>query len=392
MGTVELKKGIYWVGAIDWNIRNFHGYNTPRGSTYNAYLIVDDKVTLIDTVKAPFFDDMLERIQEIVPPDRIDYLISNHVEMDHSGSLPRIKELAPKATIVATKMGQKGLTRYFKKEWPFQIVKTGDTLDLGKRKLAFVEVPMVHWPDSMVTYSPSDKILFSNDAFGQHLATSKRFDDEVGWDIICPEAVTYFANIVMHLSGPVLKALDAAKGLELDMIAPCHGVIWRKNIETIVKAYHSWATFETKQKALIIYDTMWGSTEKMGKAILEGLVEEGIETKMMNITQTGRTEIMKEVIDAKALMVGSPTINNGMFPTVADLLCYMKGLRPQGKIGIAFGSYGWAGGGTKAIIEELQATGVEVIEPEVKYQFLPDKEELQHCKELGKKIASKIKN
>lgn len=391
MGKVELKKGIYWVGAIDWNIRNFHGYNTPRGSTYNAYLIVDDKVALIDTVKAPFFEEMAERIQEIIPLDKIDYLISNHVEMDHSGSLPRIKELAKNATIIATKRGEAGLTRYFKRQWPFQIVKTGDTLDLGNRKVTFVEVPMVHWPDSMVTYSPSDKILFSNDAFGQHIATSKRYDDEVGWEIIYPEAITYFANIVMHLSGPVLKALDAVKGLELDMIAPCHGVIWRENIEKIVKAYYSWAKFEAKEKALIIYDTMWGSTEKMAKAILEGISEEGVEVKLMNITQTGRTEIMKEVIDAKAVLVGSPTLNNGMFPTVADFLCYFKGLRPQGKIGIAFGSYGWAGGATKAIIEELKATGVEIIEPEIKYQFLPDKEELEQCKELGKKIASQIK-
>ena len=391
MGKVELKKGIYWVGAIDWNIRNFHGYNTPRGSTYNAYLIVDDKVALIDTVKAPFFEEMAERIQEIIPLDKIDYLISNHVEMDHSGSLPRIKELAKNATIIATKRGQAGLTRYFKRQWPFQIVKTGDTLDLGNRKVTFVEVPMVHWPDSMVTYSPSDKILFSNDAFGQHIATSKRYDDEVGWEIIYPEAITYFANIVMHLSGPVLKALDAAKGLDLDMIAPCHGVIWRENIEKIVKAYYSWAKFEAKEKALIIYDTMWGSTEKMAKAILEGISEEGVEVKLMNITQTGRTEIMKEVIDAKAVLVGSPTLNNGMFPTVADFLCYFKGLRPQGKIGIAFGSYGWAGGATKAIIEELKATGVEIIEPEIKYQFLPEKEELEKCKELGKKIASQIK-
>ncbi len=391
MGKVALKKGIYWVGAIDWNIRNFHGYNTPRGSTYNAYLIVDDKVALIDTVKAPFFEEMAERIQEIIPLDKIDYLISNHVEMDHSGSLPRIKELAKNATIIATKRGEAGLTRYFKRQWPFQIVKTGDTLDLGKRKVTFVEVPMVHWPDSMVTYSPSDKILFSNDAFGQHIATSKRYDDEVGWEIIYPEAITYFANIVMHLSGPVLKALAAAKGLDLDMIAPCHGVIWRENIEKIVKAYYSWAKFEAKEKALIIYDTMWGSTEKMAKAILEGISEEGVEVKLMNITQTGRTEIMKEVIDAKAVLVGSPTLNNGMFPTVADFLCYFKGLRPQGKIGIAFGSYGWAGGATKAIIEELKATGVEIIEPEIKYQFLPDKEELEKCKELGKKIASQIK-
>ena len=391
MGKVELKKGIYWVGAIDWNIRNFHGYNTPKGTTYNAYLIVDDKVALIDTVKAPFFEEMIGRIKEITSLDKIDYLISNHVEMDHSGSLPRIKEVVKKAAIIATERGKAGLTRYFKKDWPFQTVKTGDILDLGKRKVTFVEVPMVHWPDSMVTYSPSDKILFSNDAFGQHLATSKRYDDEVGWEIISPEAATYFANIVMHLSRPVLKALDTAKDLELDMIAPCHGVIWRKDIEKIVKAYYSWARFEAKEKALIIYDTMWGSTEKMAKAVLEGISEEGVEVKLMNITQTGRTEIMKEVIDTKAVLIGSPTLNNGMFPTVSDFLCYFKGLRPQGKVGVAFGSYGWAGGATKAIIEELKLTGVEIIEPEIKYQFLPDEEELKQCKELGKRVASQIK-
>ena len=391
MGTVELKKGIYWVGAIDWNIRIFHGYHTPEGTTYNAYLIVDEKVALIDTVKAPFFEEMVQRIEEIIPLDKIDYLISNHVEMDHSGSLPRLKELTPDATVIATERGKKGLTRYYKKDWPFQTVKTGDTLDVGSKKLAFVEVPMVHWPDSMVTYSPVDRILFSNDAFGQHLATSKRFDDEVGWDIIRPEAATYFANIVLHLGGPVLKALEAAKGLALDLIAPCHGVIWRKNIDQIVSSYRSWAQHESRPKALIIYDTMWGSTEKMAKAILEGIREEGVEVRLMNITQTGRTVIMKEVLDAKALIIGSPTLNNGMFPTVADFLCYMKGLRPQGKIGAVFGSYGWGGGATKAMTEELTATGIEVVEPPLQYPYLPDREELAACKALGNKIASRIR-
>ncbi len=391
MGKVALKKDIYWVGAIDWNIRSFHGYTTPRGSTYNAYLIVDEKVALIDTVKAPFFEEMVERIQEIIPPDKIDYLITNHLELDHSGSLPKIKELAKNATMIASERCKGGLARYFKKEWPLHTVKTGDTLDLGKRKVTFVEVPMVHWPDSMVTYSPSDKILFSNDAFGQHLATSKRFDDEVGWEIIYPEAATYYANIVMHLSGPILKALDQAKELAVDMIAPSHGVIWRTNIEKIVKSYYSWVKFEAKEKALIIYDTMWGSTEKMAKAMGEGIAEEGVEVRVMNITQTGRTEIMREVLDAKAVLIGSPTINNGMFPTVADFLCYCKGLRPQKKIGVAFGSYGWAGGATKAIIEELKATGIEVVEPEVKYPYLPEREELEQCKALGKRIAAQIK-
>ena len=391
MGKVELKKGIYWVGAIDWNIRIFHGYDTPEGTTYNAYLIVDDKVALIDTVKAPFFEEMAQRIEEIIPLGKIDYLISNHVEMDHSGSLTRTMESAPQATIVTSERGKKGLTRYYKKDWPFQTVKTGDTLNLGKRQLSFLEIPMVHWPDSMVTYCPGDKLLFSNDAFGQHLATSKRFDDEVGWEVIQPEAATYFANIVLHLGGPVLKALDAAKGLELDMIGPSHGVIWRKEIPKIVASYYSWARGEAQPKVLIIYDTMWGSTEKMAKAMLEGVQEEGVLVKLMNITSTGRTVIMKEVLDAKALIIGSPTLNNGMFPTVADFLCYMKGLKPQGKIGAVFGSYGWGGGATKAITEELQATGVELIEPSLQFPFLPAREELEQCKAMGKKIAARVK-
>ncbi len=392
MGTIELKKGIYWVGAIDWNIRIFHGYDTPEGTTYNAYLIVDDKVALIDTVKAPFFEEMVRRVEEIIPFNKIDYHISNHVEMDHSGSLPRTMELAPQITIVASERGKKGLTRYYKKDWPFQTVKTGDTLNLGKRQLSFLEIPMVHWPDSMVTYSPSDKILFSNDAFGQHLATSQRFDDEVGWEVIYPEAATYFANIVLHLSGPVLKALDAAKGLEMDMIAPCHGVIWRKEIQKIVNCYYSWARQEAQPKALIIYDTMWGSTEKMAKAILEGVREEGIVVRLLNLSTTGRSAVMKEVLDAKALIIGSPTLNNGMYPTLADFLCYMKGLRPQGKIGTVFGSFGWGGGATKAITEELQATGIELVEPALQFQFLPAQEELEQCKELGKKMASRVKS
>jgi flavorubredoxin len=311
--------------------------------------------------------------------------------MDHSGSLPRTKELAKNATIISTERCKKGLTRYYKKDWPFQTVKSGDTLDLGSRQVTFLEVPMVHWPDSMVTYSPSDKILFSNDAFGQHLATSKRFDDEVGWEIILPEAATYYANIVLHLGAPVLKALEAVKGLDLEMIAPCHGVIWRKNIEKIVKSYVSWAQHEAKEKVLIIYDTMWQSTEKMAKAILEGVREEGVEVKLMNIEKTGRTAIMKEVLDAKALVIGSPTLNNGMFPTVADFLCYMKGLRPEKKIAYVFGSFGWGGGATKAINEELKATGIEVVEPPLQFQYLPDPEELKQCKELGKQIASRVK-
>jgi flavorubredoxin len=380
MNPVKITEGVYWVGAVDWNLRNFHGYSTPSGSTYNAYLIVDEKNALVDTVKRPFAEELLERIGHVIDPAKIDYLISNHVEMDHSGALSRLLETAPNATIIATERGQRGLTRHYQTDWPFRTVKTGDTLDLGKRKLAFVEVPMVHWPDSMVT----------NDAFGQHIATSARFDDEVGWEVVHEEAAKYYANIVMPFASPVRKALDAVGGLDLGVIAPSHGILWRSHIDRIAAAYGAWADAEARSKALVIYDTMWGSTEKMAKAIAEGIVAEGVEVRVFNLTLSDRSEIIRHVLDAKAILVGSPTLNNGMFPTVAAFLTYLKGLKPQKKIGAVFGSHGWAGGATKAIAQELEATRIELVEPELKVSFVPDGDDLRQCTALGKTIARKV--
>ena len=391
MNPVKITEGVYWVGAVDWNLRNFHGYSTPSGSTYNAYLIMDEKIALVDTVKRPFAEEMLERISRVVEPAKIDYLISNHVEMDHSGALSRLLETAPNATIIATERGRKGLTRHYKADWPFRTVKTGDTLDLGKRQLAFVEVPMVHWPDSMVTYSPHDRILFSNDAFGQHLATSARFDDEVGWEVVYPEAAKYYANIVMPFASPVQKALDAVQGLKIEVIAPSHGILWRTHLDRIAAAYRSWANAEAQPKALVIYDTMWGSTEKMAKAIAEGIADEGIEARLYNLSLSDRSEIIRHVLDARAILVGSPTLNNGMFPTVAAFLTYLKGLKPRKKIGAVFGSHGWAGGATQAVAQELEAARIELVEPELKVSYVPDPDELQQCAALGKAIAQKIK-
>ena len=391
MNPVEVKEDVYWVGAVDWNLRNFHGYSTPSGSTYNAYLIVDEKIALVDTVKRPFSEEMLDRIRSIVEPSKIDYLISNHVEMDHSGSLSRIIKAAPDATVLATERGRKGLIRHHKEDWPFRTVKTGDTLDLGKRQLTFAEVPMVHWPDSMVTYSPHDRILFSNDAFGQHVASSGRFDDEVGWEAVYPEAAKYYANIVMPYANPVQKALGAVQDLNIEVIGPSHGVIWRSYIDRISAAYHSWANSEAGSKALVIYDTMWGSTEKMAKAIAEGMADEGIEVRVYNLTASDRSEVIRHVLDARAILVGSPTLNNGMFPTVAAFLCYLKGLRPRKKIGAVFGSYGWGGGATRAIAEEMEAARIEIVEPELKLTYVPDEEELQQCSAFGRTIAQKIK-
>ena len=263
LNKVEIKPDIYWVGGIDWDIRNFHGYLTQRGTTYNAYLIIDKKITLVDTVKHYLFDELFSRIKEIVDPSKIDYIISNHVEMDHTGSLPKLLRFCPNAKIITSTRGEKGLKRHYKKDWDFQVVQSGDTLNIGKRTLHFVHIPMVHWPDSMVTYIPSDKLLLPNDAFGQHIASSERFDDELEWGMLQEEAAKYYANIVMPYGDQVKKALAALGELDIDMIAPSHGIIWRSYIPQILKEYHKWAAYESDDKALIVYDSMWGSTEKM---------------------------------------------------------------------------------------------------------------------------------
>jgi anaerobic nitric oxide reductase flavorubredoxin len=392
MGNIQLAEGIYWVGAIDWNLRNFHGYSTHTGATYNAYLIVDEKITLIDTVKAPFYDEMATRIRQIVPLEDIDYVISNHVEMDHSGSLPTVMKEAKKAKLITTeKFGENGLKKFYQTEWPLMPVKEGSELNIGKRKLVFVPIPMLHWPDSMVTYSPQDEILFSNDAFGQHLATSQRFDDELGLDIIMPEATKYYANILMPFSDLIIKAVEKLGGLKIGMIAPSHGIIWRSQIEKIIEAYANWGRGITENKALVIYDTMWGSTAKMARLLAEAIACEGVEVKLYNLTESDKSDIVAEVLNAKAILVGSPTLNNGMFPSVAEFLCYIKGLRPKGKIGAAFGSHGWAGGAVKAIEQELHLAGVELINSNLAFKFTPNEDEIRKCIDFGKAMAMRIK-
>jgi flavorubredoxin len=388
---VELKKGIYWVGAIDWNIRDFHGYSTHKGSSYNAYLVAGEKTALVDTVKAPFFAEMMGRIQEVLPPEKIDYIIVNHVEMDHSGSLPLFKEAFPKVEVVCSPRAEGELKLHYGGKIPLQVVKTGDTLDLGGKTLTFVEVPMVHWPDSMVTYVKEAKVLLPNDAFGQHIASTERFDDELGWDVIRPEAQKYYANIVMPYGPQVLKALGSLQGIDIEVIGPSHGVIWRKHIPEIVATYERWAKGETEEKALVVYDTMWGSTEQMAKAIYRGLVEEGVTTKLYRLGGSDKSDIVKEVLEARGLVLGSPTLNNGVFPSVAEFSTYIKGLRPKGRVAAVFGSYGWGKGvTTKALAAELQAAGMEVIE-ELQVQFVPQGDALNHCEELGRRVAQRIK-
>ncbi len=392
MSKVQLAEGVYWVGAVDWDIRNFHGYSTPRGTTYNAFLIIDEKIALIDTVKTPFFGEMLRRITEIIDPGKIDYIISNHVEMDHSGALPMMMQEAGNAELVTSeRFGEAGLRKHFGFEGPMIAVKEGSELDLGKRKLAFVPIPMLHWPDSMVTYSAHDEILFSSDAFGQHLATSQRFDDECDCAIVMQEAAKYFANILMPMGNLIPGAVKKLEGLSIKTIAPDHGVIWRSEPGKIISTYLDWAAGKTTNKALVIYDTMWESTARMADAIGDSLIGEGVEVKMFRLTGSDKSTIIADVLDAKALVIGSPALNNGVFPSVAEFLCYLKGLKPKGKIGAAFGSYGWGGGATKAVTQEMEQAGIELVEPELAFKWVPDASELAECVEFGRRMAAKMK-
>jgi len=391
MKKVELKKGIYWVGAIDWNVRDFHGYSTPFGTTYNAYLILDEKNVLVDTVKAPFYLEMLGRISEIIDPSKIDVIVSNHVEMDHSGSLSQIVERIGNPLVITSERGKKGLEKHYQRSMNFRIVKTGDTFPIGHRTLIFVEAPMLHWPDSMFTYIKEDQLLLPNDAFGQHFASSQRFEDEVG-DELMKHAAKYYANILWPLAPLILKKVDEVvkMGIPIDMIGPSHGLIWRKDPSRIIQAYVDWSQGKTGRKILIVYDTMWGSTESMAKAILKGLIEEGAEAKLLHLRSNHRSDIIYEMLEAKGILLGSPTLNNGMFPTMGDFLTYMRGLKPKGKIFGLFGSHGWGGGAVKEMRKNLVEEKFEVWEKELVVQYIPDSEELKKAIQFGKEFAQKI--
>jgi len=392
MKPVEIAKGIYCLPAIDWNIRDFHGYSVYRGSTYNAYLIMDEKITLIDAVKKEFADDLIKGISEIIDPKKIDYVISNHTEMDHSGGLSRVMHrIGEDKPLYCSKMGHKNLSKHFAQKFNYHPVENGGGLKIGKRTLSFMETRMLHWPDSMFTYAKEDRILFSSDAFGQHYASLERFDDQVG-EAIMPHARKYFANILLPYAPLILKlvAKVSEMGLPLDMLCPDHGIIWRKEPSKIIKAYVEWSEQKPKRKALVIFDTMWHSTEAMAETIVEALGDEGVEAQLLKLRASHRSDIITEALDAGAIIIGSPTLNNGLFPTVSDFLTYMKGLKPQNKVAAAFGSYGWSGEAVKLINQELEATGFKVIDPGVRINYVPDEEGLKACRELALKIAQEL--
>ncbi len=393
MSKLSLAEGINWVGVVDWNIRDFHGYVTRRGTTYNAYLISDEKTALVDTVKHTFSSELLRNICEIVDPAKIDYIIVNHVEMDHSSSLPVIAKHAKNATIIASQRGKDAVIEHYGADFRIETVKTGDELKLGKRTLRFVEAPMLHWPDSMFTYMVEDEVLMPNDAFGQHLASVQRFDDEVDEHVLMEEAKTYYANILMPLAPLITRKLEEVikMGIPIAMIAPSHGIIWRSDPSKIIKAYSDWSAGVSKNKVVIVYDTMWGSTDKMARAIAEGATSQGVDVKLLKLRAGNRTEAMTEILDAKAVVVGSPTLNNGMFPTLGSFLIYATGLKPKGKLWAFFGSYGWGGGAVRGMTEMAQKAGFEVHESSVEVKYVPEQEDLRKCIAFGQQIAAKIK-
>ncbi|MGL5295589.1 MAG: FprA family A-type flavoprotein [Culicoidibacterales bacterium] len=375
--AVELTKDIYWVGAIDWQLRSFHGFATPRGGTYNAYLLIDEKVTLIDSTKPEFGDELLQRISEIIDPSKIDYIVCNHAEIDHSGSIPTIMKAAPNAKIITSTKGKVILERHHKQNWEYEIVRTNDEFSIGSRTLHFATIPMVHWPDSMVTYVVEDKILFSNDTFGQQIASWERFSDELSFDVIMEENQRYYANIVMPFANPVKNALKLVNGFECDMIAPAHGVIFRnpEHINQILESYRKWSNHESEERAVIVYDTMWESTAKMAKSIQRACELLNIPYTIHNLTTDNLTLVTHEMMVSKYVFIGSPVLNNGLMPQVAAFLHYMRGFSPKNKVGMAFGSYGWSAQSAKLIEATFEKLCWTIL-PSIEIDYFPDETEL----------------
>jgi len=387
--AVQVTEDVWWVGAIDWNIRDFHGYRTGRGSTYNAYLVLADKITLIDTVKAPFREEMMERIASVVDPGKIEYIVSNHSEMDHSGSLPQVIAAVNPKKVFASVVGAKTLAELFPNPGEITPVKDGETFSLGNRTLTFLETRMLHWPDSMFTYLNEEQLLFSQDAFGMHYASLERFADGCDPAVLAYEAATYYANILLPYSLQVLKLIEKVKSAKLSfkIIAPDHGPIWRKETDGILGRYARWAAQKPEGRAVVVYATMWHSTERMARAISEGLAAGGLRVKVMSMDEVHRSDVMYELLCAGAVAVGSPTLNNHMLPNMADILTYMRGLKPRNMIAAAFGSYGWSGEAVREIEEVLTEMKLEKTGEGIRVKNVPDAEALSRCYDLGKDMA-----
>lgn len=391
MKPMQIAENIYDVSVQDWAVRDFHGYKTERGATYNAYLIMDEKITLIDTVKAPFTEELLRNISQVTPLESIDYIVINHVEPDHSGAMPALAKACPKAKFYISAQGKTEAIQHYGDIFDFVVVKDGATLNIGKRTLTFAAMAMLHWPDSMATYSAYDKILFSNDAFGQHYATSKRYDDEVDQAELFYEARKYFANILWPYAKLIGRALAKLGGLEIKMIAPSHGVIWRTGIAKILACYSAWGTGVSDGSLVIAYDSMWGGTEKLARAIARGAAQAGVQVKVFKMSATANSTVIAELFTASGFLAGSSTLNSSMLPSMASLLTYIKGLCPKvTKEAAAFGTFGWAGGAQKDMEELLNKAFVKVV-PGYNCKWTPQEAQIKAAEEFGFNFAGSLK-
>jgi len=391
---IEIKNNIYWVGVKDWDLRRFHGHelSTFRGSTYNSYLIKDEKTVLVDTAWSPFKEEYVDKLEKEVGLKNIDLIIVNHAEIDHSGSLGYLMERIPDVPIYCTKNGVDIIKKHHHKDWNFNVVKTGDSIKTGKYELVFVEMQMLHWPDSMLTYVKGADLILSNDAFGQHYAAPALFNDEVDECELFQEAIKYYANILAPFSGILKKKLEQIKAMNLsfDMIAPSHGVIWRKNPVQIVDKYYEWCQDYNEGTVAIVFDTMWEGTKKMAEAIAKGLNEKGKKCKIINASVTDKSDLVVDIFKAKGIIVGSPTVNNNVLSAISVVLEEIKSLKFKNKVGAAFGSYGWSGEAPKIISQKLTDAGVKVIQDYIQFKFNPTEEELEKCVEFGRNFAEKM--
>ncbi|OOM76861.1 anaerobic nitric oxide reductase flavorubredoxin [Clostridium puniceum] len=394
--SLKINDTVTWVGKIDWELKKFHGdeYSTHKGSSYNSYLIRDEKTVLIDTVWEPFSREFIANLKKEIDIQKIDYIVINHSEVDHSGALVDLMEEIPNTPIYCTKSGVRILKGHYHKDWNFVEVKTGDTLDIGKHKLTFIEASMLHWPDTMFTYLSEENMLFSNDGFGQHYASEFMYNDKVDQAELYQEALKYYANILTPFSKQVVKKIEEilSFNLPIDMICPSHGIIWRDNPIQIVNKYLEWANEYKENQITIVYDSMWNATRRMAESIAEGITSTNkeVEIKLINSAKSDKNDIVVESFKSKIVLIGSSTINNGVLSSTASILEMLKGFRFRGKKAAAFGSYGWSGEATKIMTEELEKGGFEIINSGIKELWNPDEDALNRCREFGKTIVEAL--
>ncbi|MDD5759998.1 MAG: anaerobic nitric oxide reductase flavorubredoxin [Desulfobulbaceae bacterium] len=393
-----IAKNISWIGKIDWELRKFHGeeYSTHHGSSYNSYLVQDEKLALIDTVWGKFSGEFVARLQKETPLEAIDYVIINHAESDHSGALPELMRHIPNTPIYCTASGVNIIKGHYHQDWNFQVVKTGDTLSLGSKELIFIEAKMLHWPDSMMSYLTGDNILFSNDAFGQHIASELMYNDLVDQGELFQEAIKYYANILTPFSALVDKKIKEVLALNVpvDMICPSHGIMWRKDPLQIVTKYVQWASNYAENQITVVYDSMWDGTRRMAEAIAQGIAkaDQTVTIKLFNIARSDKNDVITEIFRSKAILIGSPTINNGILSSVAAILEEIKGLKFKNKKAAAFGCYGWSGEAVKMISQRLTESGFELLHEGIREKWNPNNESVDNCIRFGSDFALNVKN